>query len=185
MDKILAIFLLALSTGLDNFAVSIALGISGIKNSNKIKTALTIGVFESFMTIAGLMIGNNVIKYLGESTHYIGGSLLILTGIYAIVAGYRMYNKEAPKIVEKSKFKQRLLVAMSLSIDNLIVGFGFGSQSLPLVETSLIVALVSVTLAMIGIWLGGKISHKIEEYSEFVSGGILILVGLLIFTKVI
>lgn len=137
------------------------------------------------MTIAGLMIGNNVIKYLGESTHYIGGSLLILTGIYSIVAGYRMDNKEAPKIVEKSKFKQRILVAMSLSIDNLIVGFGFGSQSLPLVETSLIVALVSVTLAMSGIWLGGKISHKIEEYSEFVSGGILILVGLLIFTKVI
>lgn len=137
------------------------------------------------MTIAGLMIGNNVIKYLGESTHYIGGSLLILTGIYSIVAGYRMDNKEAPKIVDKSNFKQRILVAMSLSIDNLIVGFGFGSQSLPLVENSIIVALVSVKLAMSGIWLGGKISHKIEEYSEFVSGGILILVGLLIFTKVI
>ena len=96
-----------------------------------------------------------------------------------------MKKIEDRKIEKKSSFRQRILIAASLSIDNLIVGFGFGAQNIPLVETSVVVALMSVVLAMSGIWIGGKIGYKIEEYSEFVSGGILLIVGVLIMIKLV
>ncbi|MEI8073067.1 MAG: manganese efflux pump [Candidatus Saccharibacteria bacterium] len=185
MNKVFAITLLALSTGLDNFAVSIAIGIAGVKKSNKIRIALIIGLFETGMTIAGLLLGHRASQYLGDSTHIIGGGLLILTGAYTIFDGWKEGKNDNKKLGKQSKIAQQLITGLSLSIDNLIVGFGLGSQTVPLTEAILIIAAVSTSLALAGITIGSRISFKLEEYSELISGGILILVGLSIAFKLL
>ena len=74
---------------------------------------------------------------------------------------------------------------MSLSIDNLIVGFSIGSQKIPINEAILVIAVISMSLSLIGMELGTRLSHKIEEYSEIISGIIIIGVGLAITFKIL
>jgi len=57
MKEIVTLVLIALSIGLDNFATSIAIGLSGIKQQDKIKIAVTFGAFETLMPIIGLLAG--------------------------------------------------------------------------------------------------------------------------------
>lgn len=185
MSKLIAIILLGFSTGMDNFAVSIAMGISGIKKSHRIRIALSIGLAESTMTVIGLLLGGKLHQFFGDTTHYIGAALLIATGAYAIVDGYREGRNDQVDKINKSKKTQQFFTILSLSIDNAIVGFGVGTQSVPVLEAFLLIALISICLAMSGIYIGGKISYRIEEYAEFISGSILILIGILVGLKAI
>ncbi len=183
MDKLLAIILLALSTGIDNFAVSAAIGLGGVKATSRIRIALTIGIFETAMTITGLLLGNRLSGYLGTYTNWIGGLLLIGTGIYII---FNSQKKNAiSKNKSRSKLTQQFITAMSLSIDNLIVGFSLGSQKIPITEAIIVISIISLSLSLIGMELGTRLNHKVEEYSEVISGLIIIGVGLAISFKIL
>ena len=183
MDKLLAIILLALSTGIDNFAVSAAIGLNGINKNHKIRIALTIGAFETAMTITGLFLGDKASSLLGSYTNWIGGGLLLGTGIYIIYTA-KKDNKNSKK-ASRNKMLQQIITAMSLSIDNLIVGFSLGSQKIPINEAIIVIAVVSMSLSLIGMELGSRLSHKVEEYSEIISGLIVIGVGLGITLKIL
>ena len=183
MDKLIAIILLALSTGIDNFAVSAAIGLNGVKSSHRIRLALTIGIFETAMTIIGLLLGSKSASLFGNYTNWLGGGLLIATSIYIIYKAIKDKGVENPK--SKEKMTQQLITAASLSIDNLIVGFSLGSQNIPINEAILIIAAVSISLALLGMELGSRLSTKVEEYSEIISGLIIGIVGILICTKIL
>ncbi|MEI7838356.1 MAG: manganese efflux pump [bacterium] len=183
MDKLLAVVLLALSTGIDNFVVSAAIGLAGINARHKIRIALTIGIFETAMTIAGLFLGDRASGLLGGYTHWVGGLLLLGTGIYIIYSAKK--GDQSAKKKTNGKLAQQLITAMSLSIDNLIVGFSIGSQKIPINEAILVIAVISMSLSLIGMELGTRLSHKIEEYSEIISGIIIIGVGLAITFKIL
>ncbi len=183
MDKLLAIILLALSTGIDNFAVSAAIGLNGVKSSNRIRLALTIGIFETGMTILGIFIGSKSASLFGSYTNWLGGGLLIATAIYIIYKAIK--NKGVDKPESKDKVTQQIITAASLSIDNLIVGFSLGSQNIPINEAIIIIAVISISLALLGMELGSRLSTKVEEYSEIISGLIIGIVGILICTKIL
>ena len=183
MDKLLAIILLALSTGIDNFAVSAAIGLNGVQAKHRFRIALTIGVFETAMTVAGLLLGDRMAGLLGGYTNWIGGSLLIGTGAYIIITA----NRESGGLKKNSrnKYAQQLITAISLSIDNLIIGFSLGSQKIPINEAIIVIAVISISLSLLGMELGSRLSSKVEEYSEIISGLIIMGVGLIIALKIL
>ncbi len=179
------IILLGISVGLSNFAASIAIGLSGVNNSIRFKTAIIFGLFETLMPIIGLLIGKQSAGKIGFHANYIGGGLLILTGLYIIFKTfYKTTSKNVNNASDKSLWK--LIVAgLALSIDNLIVGFSLGTHKVPLVSSALIIGSLSVVLALIGLEIGNQLSSKIEAFSELLSGFILVLVGSLIWLKII
>ncbi len=64
------------------------------------------------------------------------------------------------------------------SIDNLVVGFELSFSSVPILFTAGVIAVVSVALSRVGLELGKHLGKRLEQWSEEVSGGIIILVGL-------
>lgn len=174
--RILALILVGLSVGLDNFAVSIAIGLSKIKKSTRILIALVFGIFETGMPLLGLLIGHQFAKRLGEHSNLIGGILLILAGIYVLINSYK---KKDPKLKDSrySSLGKLLITGLALSIDNLIVGFSLGAHKEPIVLTIIVIGITSVVLALLGLEIGSRLGSKVEEYSEAISGIILIIVG--------
>ena len=179
MDKLLALLLVGLSVGLSNFAASIAIGLSGISKSLRIKIALVFGLFETGMPILGLVLGQQIADKLGGHANLIGGGLLGLTGAYIIITALRQNGEDEVK-VEPGSTGRLLLTGLSLSIDNLIVGFSLGTRHLSLPLAAAVIGITSVTLSLAGLELGRRLGVKVEEYSELLAGGILILVGLAI-----
>jgi putative Mn2+ efflux pump MntP len=174
----LALLLVAVSLGLSNFAAAIAIGITGVDRSLKMRVALAFGVFEAGMPIVGLLLGHQVSHALGSNAHFTGGILLIATGAYTAVQALRTADRSRS---EPDVHSLRIVVlAASLSIDNLIVGFALGAYNVPIVIAITLIAVVSIGLSLIGLELGARLGARVERNSELVAGIVLICVGALV-----
>lgn len=175
---VLAILLVALSVGLDNFAAAIGIGLSGIDARLRIQVATIFGLLEGGMPILGLLIGRTLAGTLGGRAHSVGGSVLAATGIYGLVAAWRERAKQDTAGPHQDRrVGHLLLVGVALSIDNLIVGFALGTYHVSFAVAAVVIAAVSVSLSMVGLELGSRLGERIGEYSEFVGGAVLVAVG--------
>lgn len=172
----LKLVLVALSVGLSNFAASVGLSLSGVDAALRIRVVLLFGLFEGGMPIVGLLIGEHLAGRLGGSSRFIGGALLIATGLYgALSRGGGGSGGKTGRLV---------LTAAALSIDNLVVGFALGTLRVSLIEAALVIAGISVALSLIGLEIGARLGRRVERYGEEVGGAVLVGVGILILTGV-
>jgi hypothetical protein len=66
---VVALLLVALSVGLDNFAASTALGVTGVDRRLRLRVAGVFGAFEGLMPVLGLLLGRAVAHELGGTAH--------------------------------------------------------------------------------------------------------------------
>ena len=173
---------MSISVGLSNFAGAIGIGISGIDTRTRIRVGVAFGLFEGVMPVIGLLLGASVAGYLGHAARYIGGAILLLTGAYTSWQGRRTGKLEQQSgtvvAVEGLRTHQLLVTALALSIDNLAVGFAIAIYRVPIVEAAILMAVVSVGMSLVGLELGHRLGQRVEEWSEEIGGGVLILVGI-------
>ncbi len=182
MDKLLALILVGFSVGLDNFAISVAMGLSGLSKRHRIRNSLVFCGFETGMPIIGFFIGRGLASSLGSAASIFGGGLLVATGIYTIIQDLLIAETGEPA---PNSIKRLLIMGVSISIDSLIVGFSLGAAKEPLAETVIIIGIFSIILSLLGMELGSRLKSNIESYSELFGGAILIVVGFLIGFKVL
>ena len=178
----LALLLAAGALGLNNFAASIALGLSGIDRAARVRVALVFGLFEAAMPVVGLLIGREVSHSLGSTAHTIGGLLLIVVGAQMTLSAARS-SGEAPPGVAEAGVGRLLLLAGALSIDNLVVGFALGAYRVPVAVGVAVIAAVSVAMSLVGLELGARLGARVGRDSALVAGIALIGVGVAILTR--
>jgi putative Mn2+ efflux pump MntP len=86
---VVALLLVAMSVGLDNFAASAALGVAGVDRKLRLRVAVIFGVFEGLMPVLGLLLGRSLAHDLGRTAKPAAGALLGAAGAYAIVTELR------------------------------------------------------------------------------------------------
>jgi manganese efflux pump family protein len=176
----LAVLLVAGSLGLSNFAASIAIGIAGVDRHLRARVALAFGLFEAGMPVVGLLLGRGVAHALGSRAHIIGGALLIATGAFAVGGAIR--TTDAARSTLDLRRGRVLLLAASLSIDNLIVGFALGAYNVSIVLAVITIGVVSVAMSLVGLELGDRLGTRVEHSSELLAGVVLVCVGVAIAT---
>lgn len=127
------------------------------------------------MPILGLLRGRRVSNALGSHAHLIGGALLLATGAFTVAEALRTADT-SPSALDLRRGRL-LVLAASLSIDNLIVGFALGAYNVPVVVAVSVIAVVSVALSLIGLELGDQLGSRVEHHSELLAGTVLIGVG--------
>ncbi len=174
----LALILVAAALGLDNFAASIALGVTGVDGRMRLRVGLAFGVCEAGMPVAGLVIGGELAATIGTAGRWAAAALLIATGGYGLVASLR----GRPDGIGASAAKpgRLILTGLALSLDNLVVGFALGTYHVSVVQGALIIGLVSVSLALVGLELGARIGNWAGTRGEQLAGLMLISVGVAI-----
>ena len=177
----LALLLVATSLGLDNFAASIAIGLSGVKRTLRVRIAVTFGLFEAGMPVVGLFVGRHLAHSLGNKANLVGGALLIAAGLYAAVEAVRAEEGEQPS--SDAHFGRLVFLAAGLSIDNLIVGFALGTHHSPFLLAVALIAVISVGLSLTGLELGARLGDRVGSVSELLGGAVLAAVGIAIATN--
>ena len=183
-----ALILVALSLGLSNFAAAIGIGVSGVDPPTRLKVGLIFGVFEAVMPVVGLLLGRALAGPLGADAHYLGGALLIATGLYNLVQIHRSRSADSPEPTLASpetppptQLTGRLLVTgVALSIDNLAVGFALGTYHVGVLMAAITIGAVSVGLSLLGLELGRVLGAALGRRGELLGGIVLIVVGLAI-----
>lgn len=170
----LSIAFIATALGLSNFAASIAIGLSGVDSRLRREIVLIFGFFEAVMPVIGLLLGRRLAESVGSSASYLGGGLLVLAGVYALVQAKREGKVDVPT----SKRRGGLIVTgAALSIDNLVVGFALGAYKVPVALAAVVIAAVSVGMSLLGLEVGGRLGASVERWSAELGGVVLIVVG--------
>jgi manganese efflux pump family protein len=172
----LALLLVAAALGLDNFAASIAIGVTGVDARTRLRVGVVFGVCEAGMPVLGLAIGHQLAGSIGTGGRWAAAGMLIAVGVYGLVASLR--GSPDGVGVGAARPGRLVLSGLALSLDNLIVGFALGTYHVSIIEGALIIGLVSVALALLGLELGARIANWAGERGEQLAGVMLISVGI-------
>ncbi len=171
--------LLFFSLGLDTLAVAVGLGLSGLPRNRWWRVGLTFAFFEGLMPIVGLVVGARLGRAVGVWADYGAAALLILVGVLAIREslsddGDNDDGEEKILSVEGSKL---LLTGLSVSLDELAVGFSLGVLHVPVAPALAYIAFQALGVTFLGLSFGWRIGARLGERAELVSGVVLTLLG--------
>ena len=179
--------LLGIGLAMDAFSVSMANGLNDIK-MNKRKIILIASVFAFFqfaMPMIGWICLHTIIQYFEAFENFIPWIALILLtfiGIKMMVESTNA-NKENSNI-KKLSFGLLILQGIATSIDAFSVGFTIAEYNLLMAFiASLIIAIVTFLLCIIGVIIGKKFGMHLSNKAQIIGGIILIIIGLEIFIK--
>lgn len=195
---ILRLALFALPLGLDTFALSTVLGITPLPVRVRLRLALTFATAEGVMPAIGLLLGLPLGSALGVWSGYIAGALIVGIGLWLWRQEWGSDDDEretgnrgrgtpdgkdggdAAKIARAARAGGWALLglALSVSLDELMVGFSFGVLGFPLVPALVVIALQALILSLLGQWVGRHAGERAGESAERLAGPALCLLGL-------
>jgi putative Mn2+ efflux pump MntP len=174
MLKLLA-FVLPL--GLDSFAVAAALGASQVTTAwQRLRISLVFVVFEGGMPLIGLVAGSVLARGIGHIADYVAAAAVIGIGIWMLRSDNEDEEGQAGRIMTSSGLAL-VGLGISISLDELAIGFGIGLVRLPVSAVVAAIALQAFVAAQLGLALGAKIAERWRERAERVAGIALILLG--------
>ncbi|MCD2348842.1 sporulation membrane protein YtaF [Clostridium guangxiense] len=198
--QIFSAILFVLSASTDNFVVGLCYGIKKIKINLPIN--LLIALISSIGTILSMELGNIIATFVPNNfTNILGGSILILIGLWAMLSEFNE-NKKSSKAVEKNSLsniedilsnpenadkdtsgsidlKESFSLSIALALNNMGLGIGASIAGLNIILTTILTFFISIITISLGLTVGNKyLSQKLGKYAAVISGIIIILLGI-------
>jgi manganese efflux pump family protein len=168
--------------GLDTFAVGAALGTPGVSPAHRLRISLLFTAFEAGMPLIGLAVGAAVRHAIGATADYIAIGVLLAFGLYMLLGSE---NDEQARLDRLTQMHgaSALLLGISVSLDELAIGFTLGLLRLPaglVIVLIVLIALQAFILTQLGLRLGNRLSERLREGAERVAGLALTALGLVL-----
>jgi manganese efflux pump family protein len=182
MHDFLRIAAFVLPLGLDTFALSVALGLSGMDARTRVQTSLLFTLFEGVMPVIGFLIGAGLGNAVGKASNYIAAAALISVGLYMLWPSRdEERERERLQLLNRTRGFAMLGLGLSISLDELAIGFGIGLLRLPLLLLVGIIALQAFCAAQLGMRLGSRLGEEAGGWAERLAGLLLLGAAALIF----
>ena len=180
MLKLLA-FVLPL--GIDSFAVAAAIGAAqAITAWQRLRISLIFVVFEGGMPLIGLGLGAALAHGIGQVADYVAAAAVIGVGGWMLFADDEAAEDKAARITT-SRGLALVALGISVSLDELAIGFGIGLSRLPVIAVIVAMALQAFIAAQLGLAIGAKIAERWRERAERLAAVALILLGIYLITE--
>lgn len=210
--SILPLLLFILPLGLDTLGVSISLGLrsrrgdiasgrgKGFQLPAWFITAILFCLAETLMPLLGLAIGYATSLAISHTMHIVGPLILIGIGVWELLEEGQEYFKKYKRpglntfqhiipAKEQFQWRRQLLLAFSISLDELVIGFSLGTivvlhDSAVTIYPIVICILIGIQgflMTLIGITLGRMLRTRLrnlKEWTELLSAFLLIGLGI-------
>lgn len=180
----------AIALGADAFSLSLAIGLSGIRKSMILRLSLVVAVFHVVMPLGGMMLGQALGAILGRYASGLGALVLIGLGGRILYKVYRPTIEhfpfgEARKAIFRNNLSTNIslsgfgiyVLAASVSLDALSVGFSLGTIKADLFITIMIIGVIAGLMTGIGLVLGHVMGTRLGAKAELLGGLALLLIG--------
>lgn len=176
IGKLLA-FVLPL--GLDSFAVAAAIGASAVTAwRDRLRITVVFVIFEAGMPLIGLALGAALARGIGHAAGYVSAAAVIAIGAWMLTSGQRGDDDDAAASrLAASHGLALAALGLSISLDELAIGFSLGLARLPVIAVITAIAVQALLAAQLGLALGAKISERLRERAEQIAGTALVLLG--------
>ena len=175
----IAALLLALALAMDAFAVALTQG-ARFRPSPRggLAIALTFGVFQALMPLAGWVIGAVALIYVEAVDHWIAFGLLTFLGVRML--GGHVGEEEAARALTG---RTLLIAGVATSIDALAAGITLPTLGLSPWLAVALIGLVTFVMSGAGVVLGRRAGDHWGEWAERIGGVILIGLGVKILAE--
>jgi manganese efflux pump family protein len=162
---------------LESFAVAAALGAAGAAGRQRWRITAVFVLFEGGMPIVGLLLGAPVARSVGELADYLAAAALAGVGIWLLVKEDEDKEEEQARRLLSAHGLALLGLGLSISLDELAIGFTLGLAGLPVVAVLVAIPVQAFLAAQLGLALGARVSDRWREYTERTAAVLLILLG--------
>jgi putative Mn2+ efflux pump MntP len=181
VGDVLKIVALVLPLGLDTFALSTALGLGEITPRDQLRASITFTAFEAIMPVVGFVVGLGVGRTIGVASNDIAGAVLVAVAVYMNWPGRNEASEsQRVSLMARSHAAGLMLLGLSISMDELAIGFGMGLLGLPLPLLIGLIAVQALVAAQVGMRLGARIGAEIGEVAERIASLLLCAAAVLI-----
>ena len=174
MLKLLA-FVLPL--GLDSFAMAAAIGaVQATSVRQRLRISLIFVIFEGGMPLIGLGLGSALAHGIGHVANYVAAAAVIAIGAWMLLTADKDEEVKAGRVIS-SRGLALIALGISISLDELAIGFSIGLTHLPVTAIIIAIAVQAFLAAQLGLAIGARISERLRERAEQAAGIVLILLG--------
>ena len=169
------------SLGLDTLAVSLGLGLSGLPRARWMRVGLTFALCEGLMPVLGLLIGQRLGALFGAIATYIAAGILVIIGGLEIKEAVMDDDNDNEPFLAGERQRPLMLIGLSVSLDELAVGFALGVLHVPIGPALAYIAVQAFALTVVGLMLGRRLGRHFGERAELAAGVVLALLGVALF----
>jgi manganese efflux pump family protein len=166
---------LVLPLGLDTFAIAAALGMTRLTVSQRVRFGLLFAAFEGGMPVIGLLIGAGLGRVIGGFAEYLAIAALAGLGFYMLFGPDK--DDERVQSLVASTGTAMIVLGLSVSLDELAIGFGLGLLNVPIVLAIVLIAAQALIVSQVGFAVGDRVGEATREGAENVAGAALILIA--------
>lgn len=166
-----------LPLGLDTFAVAAALGVAGLPARKRLRVSMLMTGFEALMPLVGLAVGAPLGHAIGSAGDYLAVGVLLAFGLYTLLAAEDREDAAVARLGELNGWPA-IALGLSISLDELAVGFTLGLLRLPLGWVILLIGAQAFVVSQLGLRLGGRMGERAREAAERLAGAALLTLGL-------
>jgi putative Mn2+ efflux pump MntP len=182
MNTVLKLAAFVLPLGLDSFAVAAALGAAQVITGwQRLRISLVFVIFEGGMPLIGLALGSVLARGIGHIADYLAAAAVIGIGAWMLLAGDKDDDDKASRITA-SRGLALIALGISISLDELAIGFSIGLARLPVTAVIIAIAVQAFLAAQLGLAIGARIAGRWRERAGQAAGIALILLGAYLLT---
>jgi len=173
--------LMGAALGTDAMSLSIGIGLRGVSRGDIARVSFVVGVFHVLMPLLGLGLGQIPGLLLGAYARWLGAAVVAWIGLRMIRGCLGTRECQAANWVITGL--PLLLLAASVSLDALSVGFSLGVFGYSVLVSALVFGLFGALLTALGLLFGGNLGHWLGNRAELFGGGVLIILALHMFLE--
>ncbi|HPZ91149.1 MAG: manganese efflux pump [Firmicutes bacterium] len=170
--QLLPLLLLAAALGTDAMSLSVGIGLRGVTLREILRLSGVIGLFHVFMPLIGAWGGQYLGQLAGEPARWVGAAVVAFIGVRMIRDC--LGNGDGDKCQYVLTGLPLLLLAASVSIDALSVGFSLGALGYNIFVAATLFGLVGAAMTAAGLLFGGRIGRSIGDRGGVLGGCVLV-----------
>ena len=175
----LAAFVLPL--GVDTFAMAAAVGAAGLDVGARRRVTALFVAFEAGMPLVGLALGAPLAHAIGDAAEYVAAAVLVAVGAWMLFGEGEDGEEAKARSLTDARGLALLALGLSISVDELAIGFTLGLSRLPVPAVIVAIAVQAGIAAQLGLRLGARLSERSREAAEKVAGVALAALGVYLF----
>lgn len=171
------ILLIGAGLAMDAFAVSLGAGtgVHGTGPRPAFRLSFHFGFFQFLMPVLGWSLGMGIIRWIAPIDHWVAFALLSLVGWRMIHSGLAGGDRDLQ--TDPTRGISLVILSLATSIDALAVGLTLALLDVGIWYPSATIGIVTMTLSLVGIRLGNRLSKRFGRRMEMIGGGILFFIG--------
>src|SRR5260370_21312563 len=166
------------------FAAGGALGMTRPTGVQRIRFSLLFAAFEGGMPVIGLVVGAGLGGVIGDWSESVAIAALVVLGAYMLWA--RDDDEERVQKLAASRGPAMIALGLSVSLDELAIGFSLGLLNVPIVLAIVLIAAQAFVVSQVGFALAGRIREATREGAERLTGaGLIVIAGALLVGRIL